>query len=101
MTNDDKRDVMTDDTPFSRKAVAAFLSALAFALYTNMPRSAEDGASRDHIRDSLDHCVELLKNPSLNLSPDQLAEVRQLRAFLLNALDLPVMKIFDPSEGSG
>ena len=101
MSNDDEREAMTDDTPVSRTAVAAFLSALAWSLYTNIPRSAEDGASRDRILDSLDHSVELLKDPSQNLSPDQLAEVRRLRNFLLNVLELPTMKIFDPSEGSG
>ena len=91
---------MNDDTPFSRTAVAAFLSALAYALYKNIPQSAEDGASRDCIRDSLDHCIDLLKDPSQNLSPAQLAEVRALRAFLLNVLDFPMLRIFDPPEGS-
>jgi hypothetical protein len=93
--------VMNDETPFSRTAVAAFLSALGHALYTNIPQSAEDGASRDRIRESLDCCVDLLKDPSQNLSPAHLAEVRELRAFLLNVLDLPAMRILDPYEGSG
>ena len=91
--------IMNDETPFS-PAVAAFLSALGHALYKNIPQSAEDGASRDRIRESLDYCVDLLQDPSQSLSPAHLAEVRELRAFLLNVLDLPAMRILDPYEGS-